>query len=104
MKLQMLTASAVPVLGVARVKVLEAKAGTTQRSRGSAWMKMRQRVLVAADWTCASCGRVHGSNQVDHVVPLEQGGADGESNLQVLCVECHKRKTADETRRRYGVA
>lgn len=35
------------------------------------------------------------ATHVDHVVPLERGGARfDEGNLQPLCAPCHSRKTA----------
>ena len=34
--------------------------------------------------------------ELDHVVPLIDGGSHALSNLQTLCTPCHKRKTADE--------
>jgi 5-methylcytosine-specific restriction protein A len=37
----------------------------------------------------------------DHIVPLWAGGLDVESNVQALCVDCHKIKTAAESRVRY---
>lgn len=102
MKLRMLKSVGVPVLNQQPLKVLEAKAGTTQRVRGRKWMRARDRVLLAGAWACASCGRTHPSNQVDHVVSLEQGGANDDVNLQVLCVDCHSAKTAAENRRRHS--
>jgi hypothetical protein len=43
---------------------------------------------------------------LDHIVPLIDGGAHDESNMQTLCVDCHKAKTAREAteraRRRRG--
>jgi 5-methylcytosine-specific restriction protein A len=39
---------------------------------------------------------VAAAQEVDHVVPLWDGGADDETNYQSLCVECHKVKTAAE--------
>ena len=38
--------------------------------------------------------------QVDHIVPLAEGGTDTESNLQVLCACCHAIKSASEARAR----
>ena len=35
----------------------------------------------------------------DHVIPLTQGGRDDESNLQGICVDCHRSKTAEESKR-----
>jgi len=38
--------------------------------------------------------------QVDHVIPIHKGGAGvGLDNIQILCFECHVRKSADERRR-----
>ncbi len=39
----------------------------------------------------------------DHVVPLWEGGADDEANLQLLCGACHKPKTREEAHRRARV-
>ncbi len=45
--------------------------------------------------------RVRGSLwEVDHVVPLIDGGPHDLENLQTLCTPCHKRKTASEARDR----
>jgi 5-methylcytosine-specific restriction endonuclease McrA len=38
--------------------------------------------------------------ELDHVVPLIDGGGHEPSNLQTLCVPCHRKKSADETRAR----
>ena len=51
---------------------------------------------------CVAEGRVTAATEVDHVVPLHQGGADDESNFQSLCNDCHKAKTAQEARGRAG--
>ena len=42
--------------------------------------------------TCNYCGEI--GNEVDHVIELASGGDDSIENLQVLCRECHKVKTA----------
>ena len=34
--------------------------------------------------------------QVDHIVPLSQGGADAPSNMQLISIQQHKLKTASE--------
>lgn len=81
-----------------RVPTLEAKAGATPRVRGRKWVETRQRVAVAQQFTCQRCGRVWlpWRDQVDHDVPLEQGGSNEDDNLRLLCDECHKTKTALE--------
>ena len=38
--------------------------------------------------------------ELDHVVPLVEGGGHEEANLQTLCVPCHKAKSAAEASRR----
>lgn len=101
MKLQRLNA-ALPVLSPLKVQVLEAKAGTTKRLRGDAWMKVRRRVLVAGSFTCVDCGYVSQSNEIDHQIPLEQGGANDESNLRIRCKACHSAKTSRENQARTG--
>ena len=65
-----------------------------------AWRRVRKAVLARDDHQCVLCaaqGRVEAARAVDHVTPLFQGGAalDPE-NLQSLCLECHRIKTAEE--------
>lgn len=74
--------------------------GATARTRGRAWQDTRARILQRDAFTCASCGRVHLSHQVDHVTPLHKGGSNDDSNLQTLCVQCHQVKTSKEARHR----
>ena len=38
--------------------------------------------------------------ELDHIVPLVDGGTHDPSNLQTLCTPCHKKKTAQEARQR----
>jgi len=49
--------------------------------------------------TCANCGIVSSHTEIDHIIPLWEGGNEDISNLQVLCYECHKAKSAEEHRR-----
>lgn len=87
---------------VERVKILDVKAGATERIRGRAWMATRHRVALAHGYRCAGCTRVWDSSrdQIDHLVPLEQGGSNDDTNLRPMCNECHQAKTADEARER----
>ena len=41
----------------------------------------------------------YSNSDVDHIVPLRYGGSCLKSNLQVLCVTCHRRKTALECKK-----
>lgn len=45
--------------------------------------------------TCSSCGVAHAVDEIeiDHIIPLSCGGEDTLANLQLLCKECHTRKS-----------
>jgi 5-methylcytosine-specific restriction enzyme A len=43
---------------------------------------------------CEEEGRTTAATVPDHIVALVNGGADTESNLQSLCAEHHRQKTA----------
>ncbi len=60
--------------------------------------RVRLRVFERANKRCVECTRqIRGGDwQADHVVALINGGEHRESNLQCLCTECHKRKTAGD--------
>jgi len=61
--------------------------------------RIRRAVLNRQGGVCALCGRVPEHPELDHVVPLDRGGTNDRSNLQVLCdVPCHADKTAAERR------
>jgi len=50
---------------------------------------------------CRAAGITTATEEIDHIVPVRDGGAAWSiENLQGLCVECHKRKTAKEESRR----
>ena len=41
----------------------------------------------------------YSNSDVDHIIPLKHGGSCQKGNLQVLCVTCHRRKTALECKK-----
>ena len=87
------------------VKVLDTKAGATQRIRGDTWMAIRRAVMLRDGYQCQGCGIVRLDNEVDHRIPLEQGGSNELDNLQALCGGpngCHTRKTKAEAAARAG--
>ena len=45
---------------------------------------------------CAMCSEVLTKMEFDHIKPLSCGGSNLVTNLQVLCVACHKMKTGEE--------
>jgi 5-methylcytosine-specific restriction endonuclease McrA len=92
-------------LDTSKVKTLEHKAGATPRMRGSGWMKAREVVFKRDRMQCRACDAplLPNQGQVDHVIPLEQGGSNGPENLQLLCVNCHDEKTKRENKARFGI-
>jgi len=70
-----------------------------QRGYGSAWEKLRERILQRDGYLCLTClgeGTYTPANIVDHVVPKAHGGTDDPSNLASICSAHHKVKTANE--------
>jgi 5-methylcytosine-specific restriction protein A len=72
---------------------------------GYAWQLLRKQIL-ARDPDCqlalpdVCTGR---SAQVDHILPVSEGGSDEASNLRGVCKACHRKRTARqglEARRR----
>ena len=56
----------------------------------------RIHVMYSQSYRCASCDEMLKPDcQLDHIVPLEDGGEDKVENLQALCVSCHSAKTYD---------
>lgn len=92
-------------LDTRRVAPAQIQTQGTQRTRGSAWMTIRDRILRRDNGTCkcsecAQAGRLRLAHEVDHVTPLWKGGKDDESNLSAINADCHKRKTAREAAER----
>ena len=83
-----------------------AQGNSGKRLSGKRLQQRRQRILgrqpLCVD--CEKAGRVTLAQELDHEVPLWEGGADTEDNCAPRCIACHKAKTAREARRRYGGA
>lgn len=86
----------------------DAVRGTRQaRGYGREWEKLRLEILARDHGLCRPCsavGRTTPASQVDHVVPKAHAVVLGWSareidhpdNLQAICPECHRAKTASE--------
>lgn len=73
------------------------------RKTGRAGVRDRERIKHRDNGLCQECyenGRVIEGTEVDHIIPLDEGGADTDENKRLLCHECHARKSKDEAKRR----
>lgn len=82
-------------------------AGSTRRERtisGSAQQKRAARIMRQHGRICHICG-LPMADEVDHVIPLAEGGADTDDNLRPIHSKpCHQQKTAAEARRARGLS
>ena len=70
--------------------------------------RVKARIYLAAEGRCKNCTRfIDGSalaGEYDHVIPLILGGENKESNLQLLCSECHANKSRLDVKLKAKVA
>ena len=69
-----------------------------KRLRGRAWQEARERIRHMRP-LCPACearGRITAGRELDHRLPLFMGGTNDDSNLDLLCVPCHRAKTLRE--------
>ncbi len=72
------------------------------RIRGNSLKAIRRKHFRSRP-LCVDCerkGLVNIATELDHIVPLCQGGTESPSNRQGLCHECHAAKTAREASER----
>lgn len=68
-------------------------------SSGSRQQRLARAVMERDHGVCHVCGRP-GADEVDHVVPLSEGGADDFYNrAPIHSKPCHERKTSEEAGR-----
>jgi 5-methylcytosine-specific restriction protein A len=98
-----------PRVGTLNTQRVQRLTTDTQRITGSTWQKTRDRILRRDKGLC-QCPKCQApgaipliAHEVDHRIPLwEPGGTNDDSNLWSLNRDCHKKKTADEAKRRAG--
>lgn len=72
-----------------------------RQSTASGWQQQRdaQYVLYRDDTICHVCHRP-GATQVDHIIPVSEGGSDTVDNKAPIHADpCHRVKTAEEAAR-----
>jgi len=88
------------------VKVWAKKDNSPARVTGRRLQKLRAD-LFRRQPLCVLCrarGLVTPATQRDHIVPLFDGGADEDSNVQALCRPCHDEKSQAESARARGAS
>jgi 5-methylcytosine-specific restriction protein A len=91
--------SRVPLLDTRRVAMAQPQENYGKGRGGRPWRRKADAIKVRDRYTCQMCHRVTIEGEVDHIVPISQGGTDDPSNLQWLCIEpCHREKTQREAR------
>ncbi len=73
--------------------------GTTPRLQGKAKTKRNQRIMRRYQRVCHLCG-LPGSNVVDHVIELADGGTEDEANLRPAHERCNLKKMHQRQRER----
>lgn len=69
------------------------------RTATAEWKRTRNRILERDGGRCHVCGQL-GADEVDHVVPVAEGGTDADQNLAAIHPHpCHTRKTQEEAAR-----
>ncbi len=76
----------------------------TPSKRKSVSQKTINDLMIDQDRTCRLCDTTvfmgtYSNSDVDHIIPLKFGGSCNPTNLQILCVTCHRRKTALECKK-----
>lgn len=68
---------------------------TNQRIRGRRLQRIRDRHFRLRPLCvyCSARGLIRRATQLDHIVAIDNGGEDVDSNRQGLCDECHEAKT-----------
>lgn len=84
---------------------MQKAAGYEREATGRAWRRIRHRIMSRDCGLCQACqraGKLALATEVDHKLPVWDGGTDEEHNLEALCAPCHRVKTAAEATERAG--
>jgi 5-methylcytosine-specific restriction protein A len=85
-----------------RQRAKSLKRNAQRRNGNDAARRLRRQVNTDEGATCGRCLQHFPATfiEVDHLVPLADGGRDVEGNVWALCKDCHRSKTTAETQRR----
>ena len=94
--------------GLIWIMILALQGRRVRPTKRVAWPAgLKQELMRRQNNTCVYCGhrRTARTLEIDHIVPVVQGGSNDQSNLQVICSPCNQRKglqTDEEFRARYS--
>ena len=64
--------------------------------------KVKKQIYVDQEYKCfVCCETLPATCEIDHIIPLWQGGSNQKENLQGLCCTCHSEKTVEDTTKFY---
>ena len=61
----------------------------------------KEQIIQDHDSCCVLCNCKSNKLQIDHIIPLGNGGTNDFDNLQLICIDCHKEKTKEENQTGY---
>ena len=67
------------------------------RTKTAEWKRIRNIILKRDEHICQRCG--DNGNEVNHIIPVTEGGTDDLENLETLCASCHQPETVAQTTR-----
>lgn len=74
------------------------------RGRAGQEQRARRRALHPLCERCLDRGIIRPTDEIDHIIPVAMGGPDTDDNVQGLCTDCHKDKTAGEGANEHAAA
>lgn len=87
----------IEIRGDGYCQLLNSEKGPAKGQRKSLTERQRYEVLARDSFRCKACGRGASDGvklEVDHIIPVDWGGANEPSNWETLCEECNRGKKA----------
>lgn len=90
-----------------RIKPPEPTGSTFGQGRGGRpWRRLRDQILLRDQYKCRcdACDAIPlmhraEADEVDHIIPMAEGGTDDLTNLRAINADHHREKTREEARR-----
>jgi len=57
------------------------------------WIALRKEILERDNYICHYCGKTSDHMEVDHIIPVNEGGTDDPVNLVACCRSCNRKKS-----------